>query len=127
MPVISASTIWISLAYGWAVLCAAGIAVQASGYFPRRARPRLLRGRVDDLLILLLILCGLALLLLAFRMAFQLLSWPVAVIAGGLAILVAPLLWQILPRALLDRRAGIVAVAAVAAGTAQGLALLQRL
>jgi hypothetical protein len=49
------------------------------------------------------------------------------VIAGGLAVLAAPLLWQVLPRALLDRRAGIVAVAAVAAGTAQGLALLQRL
>jgi hypothetical protein len=74
--VISASTIWISLAYGWAMLCAAGIAIQASGYFPRRARPRLLRDRVDELLIMLLILCGLSVLLLALWTAFRLLSWP---------------------------------------------------
>ena len=126
MHVMSAPTIWISLAYGWALLCAMGIAVQASGYFPRHTRPRILQGRVDDLVILLLILCGLSVLLLALWTAFQLLSWPVAVIGGGLAMLFAPLLWQSLPRFFLDRRAGILVVSAVAAGTAQGLTLLQR-
>lgn len=58
----------------------------------------------------------LAVLLLALgALAIGRLAWPAAVIAGGLALLAAPLVFQALPRAWRDGRIGLAGQAALSA------------
>ncbi len=92
--------------------------VQASGYLPLAGRPAALRGGAGLLLVGLLLLALLALLAAAVWLASQRLSWPVAVVAGGLGLLGGPLAWQLLPRAGLDRPIGVGAMTLAAAGLA---------
>jgi hypothetical protein len=105
-----------------AALLAAG-AVQASGCFPAAERPPALQGSVGRGAIALLLLALALLLAAGLWFAVARLSWPVAVIAAGLGLLAGPLLWQRLAPAGLDRPPGTLAIAALAASAASGLAL----
>lgn len=107
------------LAFLGLLLCFATGGVQASGFLPLAGRPAALQGGAGLFLVGLLLLALAALLAAAIWLASQRLSWPVAVVAGGLGLLGGPLAWQLLPRTGLDRPAGvglmILAVAGLAA------------
>ncbi len=94
----------LALAGSGLLLAAAG--VEASGLFPR---PPATLGRAGGPLAGLLLASLLALLAAGLLFAQARLSWPVAVIAGGLGLLAGPPLWQLLPRRLLERPAGLAA------------------
>lgn len=96
-----------ALALAGAGLLAAVAGVEASGLFPRGARPPALQGAGGSLLAPLLAIAVLALLACATLFAIARLSWPVAVIAGGLGLVMGPPLWNLLPRRLFDRPAGL--------------------
>lgn len=100
----------VTMSYGAAMFCFTAVAVQLSGYFPAEARPSGLHGLAGNLLIVTLMLSGLAMLAMAIWAAVTQLSWPVAIIAGGLGLLSAPLGWQILPRRVIDSRLGVAGV-----------------
>ncbi len=108
--------------FGLLLLFATG-GVQASGFLPLAGRPAALRGSGGIMLVGLLLLALLALLAAAIWLAGQRLSWPVAVVAGGLGLLGGPLAFQALPRDRLDRPLGVGIMVLVAVGVA-GLAAL---
>lgn len=89
------------LALAALLLAAALLALSASGHFPRRT------GSQDDPGALALwssMLAGLAATAVGLAAAWQHLPWPPAVIAGGLAILAAPLVLQRFPDSFVDGR-----------------------
>jgi len=109
------------LAFAALLLAAALLALSASGHFPRRSRS------ADDpgaLALWLSLALGLAAVATGLAAAWRLLPWPSAVIAGGLAILVAPLVLQQFSDRFVDGRWGLAAFAVVAAVFAVILTLL---
>lgn len=96
-----------ALALAGAGLLLASGAVELGGLFPRPARPPALSGPTGALLAWLLLAAVAALLAAALLFALARLSWPAAVIAGGLGLLAGPPLWNLLPRRLLERPAGL--------------------
>lgn len=90
-----------------AVLAVVGL----SGFYPVEARPAALRQPGGPALIHLLTLVVLALLATAAWLAVTALPWTAAVIAGGLAILFAPAIFESLPRRFWDSRAGVAVTA----------------
>lgn len=82
-------------------------AVLASGRLPLSAQPAGRRGWTNDLLVLAVMGCAVALALAALAFAWGRLNWPVAVVAGGLALLAAPPLLQVVPAHLADGRVGL--------------------
>ncbi len=95
-----------ALLLGASAVVVAMYAVFASGMFPRAARPAAMRGAAADPLIGAGTGCTLALAATAVAGAWTRLEWPYAVIAGGLGLLLGPLAYQTLPRALLDTPLG---------------------
>lgn len=118
-----------SLDFAALALFAAGIAVLAagvvllSGFLPLAERGARQRGPLADLLLLLASAAVLLLALGALRFAFGRLGLAPAVIAGGLALLAGPLLFQLLPPGLRNGRAGLLLV--LLAGGALAAALNQ--
>ncbi|SMF53696.1 hypothetical protein SAMN06265365_11850 [Tistlia consotensis] len=110
-------------------LFAAGVAVLAAalvllgGFLPLAARTPAQRGPLADALLLLALLAVLLLGLGALRFALDRLALAPAVIAGGLALLAGPLLFQLLPAGLRNGRPGLLLV--LLAGGALAAALNQ--
>jgi len=106
------------------VLSAALGALAASGHFPHEQRAPALRGGLGGavlfgacaLLALSLIVGALA--------AWRILPWPAVVIAGGAAILVAPLLLRPMPDRLVNGRAALIAFSGASVLLALALASL---
>jgi hypothetical protein len=88
------------------LLSAALLALSASGHFPRRDDAR---GDPGSLVLYAAMLAGTAATGVGLVAAWQHLPWPPAVIAGGLAILAAPLVLQQFPDRFVDGRGALVA------------------
>jgi hypothetical protein len=105
------------LAFAALLLAAALLALSASGHFPRRTDRR------DDpgtAALWVSMLAGLAAIVVGVAAAWRQLPWPAAVIAGGLAILAAPLVLQRFPDSFVDGRGALAAFG----GGAVALALI---
>lgn len=93
----------------------AGVAgVTLSGFFPSVCRPDTLRGTSGGALIALLSATALALGSTALWMAINALPWTVNVICGGMAVLLAPMVFDGLPRGCCDSRPGILTLTGIA-------------
>lgn len=105
-----------------ATACALAVLVLA-GMFPLRARPEAARSG----LALLLVGCNAALLIAlmtaTFFYGYSELRWSTLIVVGGLVMLFAPGLFEALPAALRDGRAGLLVLAGV---QALGLAVLAK-
>jgi hypothetical protein len=85
----------------------------ASGHFPRQHR-----SSAPDIRAVVLygsIMAAAICLLVALSVAWLVIPWPVAVIGGGLAILVAPLVLQQFPDRFVDGHAGLLSFAGAGA------------
>lgn len=110
---------WIDLAIFMALLLAVtlyGLAV--SGHFPWSDRPASSRSVAGAALTWLTLVVAVAALGMAVRLAWVRLPWPAAVIGGGLVILFAPLILQLLPDRFVDGRAALITFAAAAGALA---------
>lgn len=101
--------------FALAVLVASAGAVFISGLFPADARPQRLRGPLAGALIWAGLAVTLILAIAAAMTAARYLPWAVAVVAGGLAFLLAPFVVQPLPARLRDTRAGALVYACIGA------------
>lgn len=108
--------------YAVSLLVAAVAGLELSGFFPVEARPDALRRANGRVLIALLSLVSVALAVAAMTTAAGALPWTTAVIAGGLAMLLAPMAFELVPREFWDSPLGVLVV--TGAGTAL-LVLLQ--
>jgi len=88
-------------AFAALLLATALLALSASGHIPRRAGRG---GGPGTLALSLSVLAGLAATAAGVTAAWRHLPWPPAVIAGGLAILAAPLVLQQCPDCFVDGR-----------------------
>jgi len=105
------------LALAALLLAAALLTLAASGHFPRRAAAQ---DGPGTLTLWTSILAGFAATAIGLAAAWQHLPWPPAVIAGGLAILAAPLVLQRFPDSFVDGRGALAAFG----GSAVVLALI---
>ena len=115
LPLVLFAALVLSVALG---------ALAASGHFPHERRDPSLRGGFGDAVLF----GACALLTLSFVVgvaaAWRILPWPAAVIAGGAAILAAPLLLRPLPDRFVNGRAALVAFSGASVVLALALALL---
>lgn len=88
------------------LLAAALLALSASGHFPRRGDAP---GDPGAVALSVSMLAGAAATAAGLLIAWRHLPWPPAVIAGGLAILAAPLVLQQLPDRFVDGRGSLIA------------------
>lgn len=109
------------LAFAALLLAAALLALSASGHFPRRAAKT---GDPGAVALWTSLAVGFAAVAAGLAAAWRLLPWPSAVIAGGLAILVAPLVLQQFSDRFVDGRGGLAVFAACAGACALILTLL---
>ena len=100
-------------------------ALAASGQFPREHRAPALASGVGGIVLYGTIAVAITSLVVALLAAWRLIPWYAAVIGGGLAILVAPLVLQQFPDRFVDGRASLLSFAA--AGALLALLLLARL
>jgi len=84
-------------------------------HFPSEHRRPSLKGGLGSAVLWSTMAIAIAAALLAIRLVFVALPVYVAIIAGGVAILVAPLLLKPLPDSLIDNRGGLVLFAGLAA------------
>lgn len=85
----------------------AGVAgVELSGFYPTAARPPALRQAGGRVLIALLAVSATTLAGAAVWFGIARLPWTVVVIAGGFALLFAPMGFEVVPRSFWDSRAG---------------------
>jgi len=101
--------------FALAVLVASAGAVFISGLFPADARPARLRGLLAGALIWAGLAVTVVLAAAAVMTAARHLPWTVAVVAGGLAFLLAPFVVQPLPARLRDSKAGALVYACIGA------------
>lgn len=97
------------------VLCATLFGLALSAHFPAKQRRLSLRGPVGNLVLWGTIGVSMLAALAALRLGLAFLPGYAAVIAGGAAILVAPLLLKPLPDQLIDDRGGLLMFAVLAA------------
>lgn len=104
---MSSHQILASAIYVAAVLGTGIAAVELAGFYPVKARaPALRQGGAGPLISLLAIMtAGLA--AAAIWLGLTRLPWTFAVIGGGLALLLAPLAFQAIPRSFWDSRRGV--------------------
>ena len=95
-----------------------------AGHFPAERRANDLRAGAGIFILWATILVAALSAAAGVAFAARALSWPPAVIATGLGLLVAPLVLQRLPNSVVDGRAGLVLFAALAAVLAGGAHLL---
>ncbi len=101
---------------GTATLClsvflAAVGGLELSGFFPSEARPPALRGAAGTALIAALGVSSALLFAAGLWVGVTALPWTVLVIGGGLALLLAPMGFELVPRRFWDSAAGVVAMA----------------
>jgi hypothetical protein len=87
----------------------------ASGQFPREHRAPALASGVGGIVLYGTIAVAITSLVIALLAAWRLIPWYAAVIGGGLAILVAPLVLQQFPDRFVDGRASLLSFAAAGA------------
>ena len=87
----------------------------ASGQFPREHRAPALASGVGGIVLYGTIAVAIASLVVALLAAWRLIPWYAAVIGGGFAILVAPLVLQQFPDRFVDGRASLLSFAAAGA------------
>jgi hypothetical protein len=92
----------------------------ASGQFPHEHRAPALASRLGGIILYGTIAVSVASLLVALLAAWRLIPWYAAVIGGGVAVLMAPLVLQQFPDRFIDGRASLLSFA----GANAGLALL---
>ena len=97
----------------------------ASGQFPREHRAPALASDVGGIVLYGTIAVAITSLVVALLAAWRLIPWYAAVIGGGLAILVAPLVLQQFPDRFVDGRASLLSFAV--AGAVLALLLVVRL
>lgn len=90
-------------------------AILLAGHFPVERLPQPLRSGSSRGLVWLNLLLLAGLLFVALAIAVQRMPWPAAVIGGGLAVLFAPLLFQVLPARWRDGRTGLLGQALLSA------------
>ena len=100
-----------------AVAIAASGGILLAGHFPTERLPADRRLPSWRLLVWLNVVLLFGLLVVSVWLAAEQLRWPAAVIGGGLALLFGPLLFQAVPRRLVDQRRGLVGQAVAAAAT----------
>jgi hypothetical protein len=108
--------IMTTVAYALAVFGAGVAGVELAGFYPAAGRPAALRRQGSALLIGLLAGLVLALAATALWLGLTRLPWTTVVIAGGLALLLAPLAFQALPGRFWDSRAGVCTTALAIGG-----------
>ena len=100
------------------VLTVALYGLTLAGHFPAEHRGETLRSQQGTLIIaataVIVTLAG----AMALSLAVNALPWPAAVIAGGAALLVAPLVLQKFAESIVDGRGGLLGFATLAAGLA---------
>lgn len=109
------SQVFLVVAFMAGVAVATSGAILLAGHFPAARLPDSHRLASWRALVWLNLILLMALVVVALGSIVGQLHWPVAVIAGGLALLFGPLLYQVVPRKLVDRRAGLVLQAVIAA------------
>lgn len=95
----------------------------ASGHFPARARSPAMKNAGFTFILWLAIAATLAALVAGVLAGWQSLPWQALVIAGGLAVLAAPIFLQQLPDVFVDARAALVTFAGAALVCAALLAI----
>ena len=107
---------WTALAlFAGLVLSASLFGLALSAHFPREHRRDSLRGHLGGAILWGSCVIVGAALLLAIRLAVAALPGYAAVMAGGAAVLIAPLLLKPLPDSLIDDRGGLLLFAGIAA------------
>jgi len=99
-------------------------ALSASGHFPREHRAAALRSLLGVVILHGTILVGLAALIAGLWAAWRLIPWYAAVIAGGFAILAAPLVLQEFSDSFVDDRRSLLSFAGASVALAIMLLLL---
>jgi len=99
-------------------------ALSASGHFPREHRAAALRSLLGVVILHGTILVGLTALIAGLWAAWRLIPWYAAVIAGGLAILAAPLVLQEFSDSFVDDRRSLLSFAGASVALAIMLLLL---
>jgi len=112
--------------FALSVLSAAVAGVEISGFFPVHARPRALRRPGGSLLIAALGTGAVCLTAAALGLGLRSLPWPAVIIAGGLAALAAPVVFESTPRRFWDSRSGTAVTAMVNFGLLGVLLSLHR-
>ena len=108
------SQVCLVVAFMAGVAVATSGAILLAGHFPAARSPNSHRLASWRALVWLNLVLLVAVVIVALASVVGQLHWPVAVIAGGLALLFGPLLYQIVPRKLVDQRAGLVLHAVIA-------------
>jgi len=98
--------------------------LSASGHFPREHRATALSSPASAVILHGTILIALASLIAGLWAAWRLIPWYAAVIAGGLAILAAPLVLQEFSDSFVDNRGSLLSFAGASAALAIMLLLL---
>ena len=98
--------------------------LSASGHFPREHRATALSSPASAVILHGTILIALASLIAGLWAAWRLIPWYAAVIAGGLAILAAPLVLQEFSDSFVDHRGSLLSFAGASAALAIMLLLL---
>ena len=98
--------------------------LSASGHFPREHRATALSSRASAVILHGTIVIALASLIAGLWAAWRLIPWYAAVIAGGLAILAAPLVLQEFSDNFVDHRGSLLSFAGASAALAIMLLLL---
>jgi len=99
-------------------------ALSASGHFPREHRAAALRSLLGVVILHGTILVGLTALIAGLWAAWRLIPWYAAVIAGGLAILAAPLVLQEFSDSFVDDRRSLLSFVGASVALAIMLLLL---
>ena len=100
--------------------------LSASGHFPREHRAAVLRSLLGVVILHGTILVALTALIAGLWAAWRLIPWYAAVIAGGLAILAAPLVLQEFSDSFVDDHRSLLSFAGTSAALAVILLLLAR-
>lgn len=98
------------------VFCTGLAGVELSGFFPAGSRPAVLRRVGGTALITLLALSSAGLACVALWAAVEALPWTVIVISGGLAVLLAPMGFELVSRTFWDSRRGVLVMFTVTGG-----------
>ena len=115
LPLVLFAALVLSVALG---------ALAASGHFPHERRVPSLRGGFGGAVLFGACALTSSSFILGAGTAWRILPWPAAVIAGGAAILAAPLLLRPLPDRFVNGRAALVAFSGASVLLALALALL---
>jgi hypothetical protein len=100
---------WLSLVMFMALMLSVSLyGLTASGHFPREHRAERLRSGAGAAILWVSMAASAAAAVCAVAYAARTLPWHAAIIGGGLALLIAPLLLQPFPDSFVDGRRGLV-------------------